>query len=85
MSARLDDLRCHTGQKVLDKTKRNHMMHVHDQPYSPDLGLCDFWLFGLLKNRTKETVFRNLGEVMDFVCNFWSEATLDEVQLAFHE
>jgi hypothetical protein len=33
----------------------------------------------------KETVFMSADEVKDFVCNFWSEVTLEEVQLAFHE
>jgi hypothetical protein len=33
----------------------------------------------------KETVCRNAAEVADFVCNFWSEVTLHEVQLVFHE
>jgi hypothetical protein len=33
----------------------------------------------------KRNGFRNADEVDDFVCNFWSEMNLDEVQLAFHE
>jgi hypothetical protein len=33
----------------------------------------------------EETVFRNADEVEAFVCNCWSEVTLDEVQLVFHK
>jgi hypothetical protein len=42
-------------------------------------------LLGVLKNGMKEDVFRNADEAEDFVCDFWSEAALDEVQLVFNE
>jgi hypothetical protein len=32
-----------------------------------------------------EKGFRNANEFDDFVCNIWSEVTLEEVQLVFHE
>jgi hypothetical protein len=33
----------------------------------------------------KENEFRNLDEVKEFVRDFWSDMTLEEVQLLFHE
>jgi hypothetical protein len=32
----------------------------------------------------KETVFRNVDEVVDFPYNFWHEVTLDEVHLVLN-
>jgi hypothetical protein len=61
------------------------MIHSDHPPYSPDLSPGDFWLLGALKNRMKETVFRSVYEVCDFVYSFWCVVTLDEVQPAFHQ
>jgi hypothetical protein len=33
----------------------------------------------------KENVLRNVDEVTDFACSFWSQVTLDEVQLVWHK
>jgi hypothetical protein len=33
----------------------------------------------------KQIVFKNADEVMDFVCTFWSDATLDAVEPAFRK
>jgi hypothetical protein len=82
---RMDNSRWHNGQKVLDKMRRNHMIGRDHAAFSPNLSSCDFWVSGVLRNRIKETVFRTVGKVEDCVCSFWSEATLDEVQLVFHE
>jgi hypothetical protein len=75
----MDNSRCHTGQKVVDKIRRNH------PPYSPDLSLCDFCLFGVLKNQMKGTAFGQSDAVEDFVCTLWSEVTFDQVQPVSHE
>jgi hypothetical protein len=55
---------------MLDKTMCNYMTGLDHPPYSPGLTPRDCWLFGLLRNEIKENVFRNAGEVEDFVCNF---------------
>jgi hypothetical protein len=85
LAVHLDNLPCHNGQKAVDKMRHKNMIRLDHAPCSSDLSRCDFWLFGVLKNRKKETVFGNAGDVEDIICNSWSEVTLDEVQLAFHE
>jgi hypothetical protein len=44
---------------------------------SPDLSPNDFWLFGVLKNRVKENVLRNEGELEAFVCDLRNNITMD--------
>jgi hypothetical protein len=61
------------------------MTGLDHPPYSPGLSPRDCWLFGLLRNGIKENVFRNANEVEDFICNVWSEMTLDKAPLVFHE
>jgi hypothetical protein len=79
------DSRCHSGQKVVDKMRRNHMKFLDHPPSSHVSSPCDFEEFRALKNYLNETVFRNPYEVEDLVCNFRSDVTLDEMQLVFHE
>jgi hypothetical protein len=85
LAMHIDNSSRHNRHKVVDKMRRNHVMPLDHPPYSLDLSPGDFSLFGVLKNRIKETVFRNADEVEDFVCNSWSAVTLDEVQLAFQK
>jgi hypothetical protein len=69
-------------------------LHLDHSPYSIDLSLFDFSSFvifvilviigiigiiGILKNREKRNILRNTNEVYNIVCNFGSEATLDEI------
>jgi hypothetical protein len=61
------------------------MIRLDDPPYLPGLSPCGIWLFGVSKNRMKETVFGNSDKIVGFVCNFWTEVPLDEVQLGRHE
>jgi hypothetical protein len=81
----MDNCCWHNAQKVVDKIKHSHMIRLDHPLYSPDLSACDFYFFGVLKNQMKETVFRNVDEVEDFVCNFWSEVTSEKVQLVLRE
>jgi hypothetical protein len=69
LAVRMDNSPCHNGQKVVNKMRPNHMICLDYPPYSPDLSPRGFWLFGVLKNRMKETVFRNSDEVEDYLSN----------------
>jgi hypothetical protein len=73
LAVHMDNGCCHNGQKVVEKNRRNHMIRLDHSPHSPDLSLCYFWSFGVLKNGMKETEFGNADEVEEFFCNFWSE------------
>jgi hypothetical protein len=43
---------------VTDEFDNLKLDRVHNPPYSPDLRMCDFWLFGMLKQKIKDRVFR---------------------------
>jgi histone-lysine N-methyltransferase SETMAR len=44
-----DNARLHTAKKITEFFAGNGMKRASHPPYSPDLGPCDFYLFGLIK------------------------------------
>jgi transposase len=53
-SVHMDTLMCHNGAKIIEKLEKRHIARDPHPPYSPDLSPCDFWLFGILKQKMKE-------------------------------
>jgi hypothetical protein len=45
---------CHNGPKVTHKYISRHFIQAYHPSYSPDLSLCDFWFFRLLKTQMKD-------------------------------
>jgi hypothetical protein len=46
---RFDSPRCHTAATVTAEMVRLRCVRIPHLAYSPDLAICDFWLFGRLK------------------------------------
>jgi hypothetical protein len=45
----LDNSACQNGQKITRQLEAVRILRTPHPPYSPDLSLCDFWLFRFLK------------------------------------
>jgi hypothetical protein len=45
--------------KITEKLKKRHIVCAPHPAYAPDLSPCDFWLFGILKQKMKEQVFQS--------------------------
>jgi hypothetical protein len=56
---------------------------VPHPPYSPDLSPCDFWLFGILKQKIKDRVFQMIEKLMTAFHRVWDELTLEDLQSVF--
>jgi histone-lysine N-methyltransferase SETMAR len=63
-----------------DDLKLNRVPHP---PYSPDLSLCDFWLFGMLKHQIKDRTFRATEEILNAIRDLWNEVTSDQLHSVF--
>jgi hypothetical protein len=59
LAVHTDNWHGYNEQKGADEMRRDCTMPLDDSSSLPDLSPCDFWLFGVLNNRMKETVFRN--------------------------
>jgi histone-lysine N-methyltransferase SETMAR len=80
----MDNSMCHNGAKISEKLEKRHIARVPHPPYSPDLSLCDFWLFGILKQKMKEQVFQSEEQILAAVTESWNELTFEDIQRVFH-
>jgi hypothetical protein len=53
---------------------------VPHRDYSLDLSPCDFWLFGMLKQKITDRVFRTIEEILAAIWQMWSEVPLKQLQ-----
>jgi hypothetical protein len=69
----MDNSICHNGRKVTDEFANRKLQRVSHPPYSPDLSPCDFWLFGMLKQKMNDREFSGVEEIMNAVQEIWRE------------
>ena len=62
-----DNARPHTKKEVVAYFLQRKMELLHQAPYSPDLNLCDRWLFAHLKKDLRQQQFQSHKEVEEFV------------------
>jgi hypothetical protein len=67
----------------MSKFGNHHIVRLPHPPYSPDLSLCDFWLFGMLKRILKNRYFHSHDEIEEAITMAWNDITFDEVQSVF--
>jgi hypothetical protein len=79
----MNNLMCHNGRKVIEEFDNRKLQRVAHPPYSPDLSPCDFWLFGMLKQKMKDREFSGVEEIMKAVQEIWREVTLERLQSIF--
>jgi hypothetical protein len=79
----MDNAMCHNGRKVTDEFDNLKLQRVAHRPCSPDLSPCDFWLFGMLKQKMKDREFSGVEKIMNAVQEIWREMTLERLQSVF--
>jgi hypothetical protein len=67
-------------RKVTDELDNLKLHRVPHPPYSQDLSLSDFWLFGMLKQKIKDRVFQTTEKIMTAVCRGWNELSLENLK-----
>jgi hypothetical protein len=75
---------CHNGAKITEKLEKRHIGRVLHPSYSPDLSPCDFWLFGISKQKMKERVFQSEEQILADMTESWNEFTFENSQRVFH-
>jgi histone-lysine N-methyltransferase SETMAR len=62
-----DNARPHSKKDVVEFFQRRGIELLRQSPYSPDLNLCDRWLFSLLKKTLRPQLFNSYTEVEEAV------------------
>jgi hypothetical protein len=76
---------CHNPKKITGKLQKKHMTRASHPPYSPDLSPCDFWLFGMVKEKIKDREFCSAHEILRSLSETWCDLTLEDIQRVFLE
>jgi hypothetical protein len=83
-AVRIDNSMGHNGAKITEKLKKRHIVRAPHLPYSPDLSPCDFWLFGILKQKMKERAFQSEEQILTAITESWNELTFEDIRRVFH-
>jgi histone-lysine N-methyltransferase SETMAR len=81
----MDNSMCHNGRKVIDELENLKLVRVVHPPYSRDLSPCDFWLFGMLKQKIQDRVFDTTEEIVMAIRKVWNEVTFEDLQSVFFD
>jgi hypothetical protein len=60
----IDNLTCHHSAKITERRWKKHIAHLPHLSDSSDPCPCDFWLFGVLKEKTKDIVSRSEEQIL---------------------
>jgi transposase len=79
-SVHMDNSMCYNGAKITEKLEKRRIARAPHPPYSPDLSPCDFWLFGILKQKMKGRVFQSEEQILAAITDSWNELTFEGIQ-----
>jgi hypothetical protein len=74
---------CHNGWKITEEISDAKLERLPHLVYSPDLCPCDFWLFGILKEKMKDGVFQMIEEILEPVTLIWNALSFEQLQFVF--
>ena len=78
-----DNAPSHSSHVVMDTLEKLDVELLPHPPYSPDLAICDFWLFPTLKNSLRGTKFESREELRCAVDRQLREMSRDGLQHVF--
>jgi hypothetical protein len=78
-SVHMENSTCHNGTKITEKLEKRHIARAPYPPYSSDPSPCEFWLFGILKQETKERVVQSEEQILAAITESWNELTFEDV------
>jgi transposase len=84
LGVNLGNYRIHSSNAAKRFVDGNSLVPVPHPPYSPDLVLSEFWLFGHIKTSLAGYVFNNADELLEAVFAFLNQIHPYELQLIFH-
>jgi hypothetical protein len=78
-----DNFACHMAGMVVDEMVRLRFRHLPHPLYSPDLVICDFYLFDRIKQRLMGVTVVNANNLLNEVMSILTGISEDEKNRAF--
>jgi hypothetical protein len=75
----------HDGGKIHEKFDTKGLVRSLHPPYSPDLGLCDFWFFGMATGKMGDREFHTVQDILGHLTEIWNRFTFEDVRPVFLE
>ena len=85
MFIHMDKAKPHKSIMSTEKIKTLGLSIINQPLYSPDIAPCDFWLFGLLKEKLKGCSFETREEMILTISKILKEITKKEIYSVFNE
>jgi hypothetical protein len=63
----MENFTCRNRHKTTEEISRAKLERFVHPAYSPGLSPCDFWLFGMLKEKMKNRAFQTAEEILEAV------------------
>jgi hypothetical protein len=79
----MDNLKGHNARKITGKLQQKHITRAPHLPYSPDLSPCDFWFFGMVKQKIKDREFCSVQTVLRPLSDARNNLTFEDIQRVF--
>jgi histone-lysine N-methyltransferase SETMAR len=79
----MDNSMSHNGRKITEEISDARLERFSHPAYSPDLIPCDFWLFGMLKEKMKDRAFQPVEEILEAVTLIWNAMLFEQLQSVF--
>jgi hypothetical protein len=76
----LDNSMCHNARKITEEISDAKLERLPHPAHSPDLSPCDFWLFGMLKEKIKYRAFQMVEESLEAVTLIWNAVPFESLQ-----
>jgi hypothetical protein len=81
----MDNATPHNGARVASIMDRQHVLRTPHPPYSPDISLCDFSLFGAVKHTMKDIELNFTEQIVTIAAKVSADLTFEDVQRVFEE
>jgi hypothetical protein len=69
--------------KITEEISDAKLESLPHSAYSPDLSPCNFWLFGILKEKMRDRAFQTVKDILDAVTLIWNAMSFEQVQSVF--
>jgi hypothetical protein len=73
----MDNSMCHNGRKITEEISDAKLERLSNPAYSLDLSPCDFWFFGMLKEKMKDRSFQTAEEIVEVLTLIWNAVSFE--------
>jgi histone-lysine N-methyltransferase SETMAR len=81
----MNNSKCHNAKKTTGKLQKKHITRAPHSRYSPDMSPCDFWFFGMVKQKIKDREFCSAQDILRSLSDAWTDFTFEDIKRVFLE